>query len=97
LPFFFPFLGSEQRREGGAALDCRAMATAGEPGHGDGWEVGENGEGDEGDRFPPSPWVEVPRGGGSTCGGGLEVAVIGAAALRCSGRRGRWLWWCEAG
>jgi hypothetical protein len=97
LPFFFPFLGSEQRREGGAALDCRAMATAGESGHGDGWEVGENGEGDEGDRFPPSPWVEVPRGGGSTCGGGLEVAVIGAAALRCSGRRGRWLWWCEAG
>jgi hypothetical protein len=85
----FPFLGPEQRREGEAALGCRPAAIAGEPGHVDGWEVGENGDGDEGDNFRPSPWVGAAQGGGSTGGGGLEVAVIGAAALGCSGRRGR--------
>jgi hypothetical protein len=37
----FPFLGPEQRREGEAALGCRPAAIAGEPGHVDGWEVGE--------------------------------------------------------
>jgi hypothetical protein len=55
----------------------RPAAIAGEPGHGSGRGVGENGEGDEGDRFPPSPWVGAARGGGSTGGDGLEVAVIG--------------------
>ena len=31
-------------------------------------EEGENGEGDTGNRFPPSPCVEAARGGGATVG-----------------------------
>jgi hypothetical protein len=63
-------------------LVCRPAAIAGEPGHGDGWEVGGIGEGDDGDRFPPSPWVGAARGGGSTGGGRLEVAVIGGGGAQ---------------
>jgi hypothetical protein len=50
---------------------------AGEPGHDGGLEVWENGEGDEGGRFPPSPWVGAARGGGFSGGGGLVVVVLG--------------------
>jgi hypothetical protein len=45
----FPFLGLEQRRAGRQLWGGRPAAIAGEPGHGSGREVGENGEGDEGD------------------------------------------------
>jgi hypothetical protein len=50
---------------------------AGEPGHDGGREVWENGEGDEGGRFPSSPWVGAARGGGFSGGGGLVVVVLG--------------------
>jgi hypothetical protein len=42
-----------------------AVVLAGTSGRGGGWGEGQNGEEDEGDRFP-SPWTAVAYGGGST-------------------------------
>jgi hypothetical protein len=57
----FPSPSSVQNREGGKGQlgGGRPAAVAGEPGHRSGQEVGEDEEGDEGDRFPPSPWARV--------------------------------------
>jgi hypothetical protein len=43
---------------------------AGDPGHGDGREVGQNEEELEGNRFRSLPWARVLWRGGSTAGGG---------------------------
>jgi hypothetical protein len=77
-----PSSPSNQSREGGRWLGHgRPAAIPGGPGRGNGREVGENGEGFKGIRFPYLPWAEMVCGGGSSGGGGLEVAVLGVAAL----------------
>ena len=58
-------------------------AGAGGLGRHGGRGVGQNDEGDEGVRFPSSPWAEVARGGAPTTAGG-------------GGRWRLWLWRCEA-
>jgi hypothetical protein len=59
----------------------RPTAIPGEPGHRGGRAVGQNEEGFMGIRFPYLPWAEMVCGGGSSGGGGLEVAVLSVAAL----------------
>jgi hypothetical protein len=56
---------------------------ADDPGHGDGREVGQNGEEVEGNSFRSSPWSGTDCGGRSTAAGGLQPR-----------RHGRW--WLEA-
>jgi hypothetical protein len=65
----------------GAARYGRPAAIPGEPGHRGGRAVRQNEEGFTGIRFPYLPWAEMVCGGGSSGGGGLEVAVLGVAAL----------------
>jgi hypothetical protein len=65
----------------GAARHGRPTAIPGEPGHRGGQAVGQNEEGVTGIRSPYLPWAEMVRGGGSSGGGGLEVVVLGVAAL----------------
>jgi hypothetical protein len=65
-----------------------AEVLAGSPGHGDGWEMGQNEEGDERDRFPPSPWVGAARGSGSTGSGGVQAMVVrGGGAQRLGSKK----------
>ena len=60
----------EQSRGRGGRL--AAAALAGDLGHGGGQGGGENGEGLERIRSPPSPWAGVAQGGSSSGGGGLR-------------------------
>jgi hypothetical protein len=77
-----PSPSSVQNREGGDRPGGRpAGALAGSPEHGDGLEMGQNGEEAEGISAPCSPCAMVACRGDSTGMGGLEVAVLGAAAL----------------
>jgi hypothetical protein len=68
--------GGRRSRGGG-----RPAPIPGEPGHSGGRAVGQNDEGSTGDRFPYLPWAGMVCGGGSSGGGGLEVVVLGVAAL----------------
>jgi hypothetical protein len=54
--------------------------------------VGQNEEGITGIRFPYLPWAGMVCGGGSSGGDGLEVVVLGVAALRCAIKRRRRPW-----
>jgi hypothetical protein len=56
-------------------------AIPGEPGHRGGRAAGQNEEGFTGIRFPYVPWAGMVCGGGSSGGSGLEVVVLGVAAL----------------
>jgi hypothetical protein len=70
---------------------------AGDPGHGDGRDVGQNEEEVEGNSFRSSPWSETDFGGRSTATGGLQPGMARAAlvvAMESSGRRGNWSWRC---
>jgi hypothetical protein len=81
IPFLPPPHESRQRQGRGAARHGRPVAIPGEPDHRGGRAVGQNEEGVTGIRFPYLPWAEMVRGGGSSGGGGLEVVVLGVAAL----------------
>ena len=84
----------EQSRGRGGRL--AAAALAGDLGHGGGQGGGENGEGLERIRSPPSPWAGVAQGGGSSGGGGLRRRRLWAAALGSTGEGGRRLGRCVA-
>jgi hypothetical protein len=70
---------------------------AGDPGHGDGRDVGQNGEEVKGNSFRSSPWSGTDCGGRSTAVGGLQPGTARAAlvvAMEGSGRTRNWLWRC---
>jgi hypothetical protein len=70
---------------------------AGDPGHGDDRDVGQNEEEVEGNSFHSSPWSGTVCGGRSTAAGGLQPGTTRAAlvvAMESSGRRGNWSWRC---
>jgi hypothetical protein len=80
-----PSLGVKQRRgtKGGGA-------AAGTPDHGDSGEAAGSIEGNEGDRFPSSPWARVARGSAPTAAAiHHEVAhggTVGVGARWCGAR-----------
>jgi hypothetical protein len=70
---------------------------AGDPGHGDGREVGQNEEELEGNSFRSSPWSGADYGGRLMAAGGLQPGTTRAAlvvVMESSGRRGNWSWRC---
>jgi hypothetical protein len=75
LPLESEQRGREAARSWPAGGDSRRAGPRQRPGDGG------NGEGFKGIRFPYLPWAEMVCGGGSSGGGGLEVAVLGVAAL----------------
>jgi hypothetical protein len=81
IPFLPPPPQIRTEAGEGAARHGRPAAIPGEPGHRGGRAVGQNEEGFTGIRFPYLPWAEMVCGGGSSGGGGLEVVVLGVAAL----------------
>jgi hypothetical protein len=76
-----PLPRSTTEREGDRPDGRPAGVLAGGPVHGDGREMRQHGEEAEGISAPCSPCAMVACRGDSTGMGGLEVAVLGAAAL----------------
>jgi hypothetical protein len=66
------------------------------PAHGGGWEVAQNGEEAEGNRFRSLPRAGVLRRGGSTTAGGGRLWWSVVAVLGGSRGREAWLGWCVA-
>jgi hypothetical protein len=62
---------------------------AGDPGHGGGREMGQNGEETEGISFPCSPWAEAAWGGGSATRFGRRRKLAVAARLEAVVEQGR--------
>jgi hypothetical protein len=79
IPSFPPT--NQNRGKGGGGSAWPAGAIPGEPGHRGGRAVGQNEEGFTGIRFPYLPWAEMVCGGRSSGDDGLEVVVLGVAAL----------------
>jgi hypothetical protein len=67
----FFLLLTEQRRESTGRPAGGGGRGAGDPGHGDGREVGQNREEVEGNSFRSSHWSGMDYGGRSTAAGGL--------------------------
>jgi hypothetical protein len=70
---------------------------AGDPGHGGGRDVGQNGEEVEVNSFRSLPWSGTDCGGRSTAEGGLQPGTTREAlvvAVESSGRRENWSWRC---
>jgi hypothetical protein len=62
------------------------VAIAGEMGNGDGWEVGQKGEDDEGDQFPYPPRVVVALRDESTMAGDCRQRWLGTTVLEVQER-----------
>jgi hypothetical protein len=71
--FYLPSLTIQNRGAGGqGGWPGGGGRGAGDPGHGDGREVGQNREEVEGNSFRSSPWSGTDCGGRSTAAGGLQ-------------------------
>jgi hypothetical protein len=79
IPFLPPTNQNRGRGGGGSVWPAGGDSRRAEPPGGR--AVRQNEEGFTGIRFPYLPWAEMVCGGGSSGGGGLEVAVLGVAAL----------------
>jgi hypothetical protein len=91
LPSPPPPTRSRQRGEGRPRGDRPAGVPAGDPGHGDGRETGQNGGGIEGISTLCSPWTGIACGGISAASGGGRLWWLVVVVLGGLGGREVWL------
>jgi hypothetical protein len=91
MPSSSPSLRTDRGKRGGrTAREGRPVGVpVGDPGHGGGREMGQNGEETEGISSPCSPWAAAAWGGGSAARFGRRRMLAVAARLEAVVEQGR--------